>query len=273
MHKDENDDVPTRPELERIAVEAAQGAADVVRNGYGRAVVLGTKSSATDVVTETDVASERLIVSHLDAATPNAGIIGEESGTRQSSSRLQWIIDPLDGTVNFLYALPIFSISIAAAVDGHIVAGAVVDVLYGQTYSACLDGGARRDGASITTSGCTILSQALLTTGFSYDPRLRALQGSIVASLLPTVRDIRCFGSAALQLCWVADGRADGYFERDIKLWDWAAGTLIAAEAGASVEYACPENNDLILATSPSLFADIADAVRIVPRATDATRR
>ena len=259
------DTIPTLPELELIAVEAAQAAAELVRHGYGRAVALGTKSSATDVVTETDLASERLIVEHLDAVTPYAGFIGEESGTRQSTNRLQWIIDPLDGTVNFLYALPIFSISVAAAIDGHVVAGAVVDVLYRQTYSACRGRGARRDGAPIATSGCTVLSQALLTTGFSYTPRLRTLQGSIVASLIPTVRDIRCFGSAALQLCWVADGRADGYFERDIKLWDWAAGTLIAAEAGASLEYPCPENNDLVLATSPALFTDIADAVRIVP--------
>jgi myo-inositol-1(or 4)-monophosphatase len=246
-------DLPSFAVLEEIAIDSARAAADLVRQRYGRAGAIGTKSSATDVVTQTDLDSENLIRSELIRATPGAGILGEEGGGTDPTSRLQWVIDPLDGTVNFLYALPVFSISVAAAIDGRFVAGAVVDVLQGSVFSAYLGGGARIDGGPVLVSGCASMSQALIATGFSYTPRLRALQGEIVGRLLPVARDIRCFGSAALQLCWVANGRVDGYFERDIKIWDWAAGALIASEAGASVEFPCPENDGLVLASTPAI--------------------
>ncbi len=248
--------VPSASELEVLAIAAAGLAADFVRGAVGAAAPIGLKSSPTDVVTQTDIDSERMIASFLLEHTPGAGIIGEEGGESVSPrSRLQWIIDPLDGTVNFAYGIPLCAVSVAGAVDGRVVAGAVVDVLPGEVFSACLGGGARRDGVTITVSSCGELDQALVLTGFSYQAATRALQGTLIGNLLPRVRDIRCFGSAALELCWVASGRADGYFERDTKLWDYAAGAFIASEAGAEVELPCPENDGLTAASPPALFA------------------
>jgi myo-inositol-1(or 4)-monophosphatase len=170
---------------------------------------------------------------------------------------LHWVVDPLDGTVNFLYSLPVIAVSIGAAVDGAIVAGAVADVVRGETFSAASGLGARVDGRPIEVSSCRGLAQALVATGFSYRARIRSHQGEVVRRLLPEVRDIRCFGSAALELSWVAAGRVDAYFERDIKLWDYAAGSLIAGEAGALVELPCPENDGLVIAAPPAVFDDL----------------
>jgi myo-inositol-1(or 4)-monophosphatase len=170
---------------------------------------------------------------------------------------LQWVIDPLDGTVNFLYGVPLFAVSIAAALDGEIVAGAVIDVLRGELFSAHLGGGARLDGAPIAVSGCTFLPRALVATGFSYQAQLRDLQGEVAHRVLARARDLRCFGSAALELCWVACARVDAYFQRDTEIWDRAAGALIAAEAGARTELPCPENGDLVLAATPAVFDDL----------------
>lgn len=239
---------------EAIAVATVARAAELIRDNLGQNAGVRLKSSPTDVVTQTDLDSETLIRDCLLAATPDAGIIGEEGGQTTAMAPLQWIIDPLDGTVNFTYGVPLFAVSIAAAYDGTMVAGAVIDVLRGEVFSAGLGLGARCDGQSIAVSTCDDLSQALLTTGFSYQAALRRVQGEIVARLLPVARDIRCFGSAALQLCWVGCGRVDAYFERDIKIWDYAAASLIAAEAGATVELQCPENEGLVIGTAPALF-------------------
>jgi myo-inositol-1(or 4)-monophosphatase len=170
---------------------------------------------------------------------------------------LQWVIDPLDGTVNFLYGVPLFAVSIAAALDGEIVAGVVIDVLRDERFSAHRGGGARLDGEPITVSGCALLPSALVTTGFSYRAALRDLQGQVAHRVLSRARDLRCFGSAALELCWVACARADAYFQRDTEIWDRAAGALIAAEAGARTELPCPENDDLVIAASPAVFDDL----------------
>lgn len=245
-------------DLERIAAEAARRAAELVRSNYGHAQVSGTKSSLTDVVTVTDIETEDLIRGYLAEATPDASFVGEEGGLSSESQRLEWVIDPLDGTINFFYGIPLFSVSIAAVVDGEVVAAAVVDVLRDEMFTASLGNGARLNGTAIQVSGCSDISLALITTGFSYTSRIRELQGRIIAALLPVVRDIRCFGSAALNLCWAGLGRVDGYFERDIKVWDWAAGALIASEAGAAVEFPCPENDGLVFAASP----DIAQRLR-----------
>ncbi len=252
--------VPGLPELEAIAISVARAAAAHVAANFGKAASIGTKSSATDVVTQTDVDTETLIRRLLEESTPGCGFVGEEGGGTGADRRLQWIIDPLDGTVNFLYAVPIFSVSIAAAVDGEFVAGAVVDAMRAEVFSAHVGGGARCDGVSIGVSDCAALPLALIGTGFSYTPRLRAIQGDIISRMLPVVRDIRCFGSAALNLCWVAMGRTDGYFERDIKVWDWAAGAIIAAEAGAEVEFPCPENDGLVMAASPGIVDSLRTA-------------
>jgi myo-inositol-1(or 4)-monophosphatase len=253
---------PGYDELERIAATTARSAAELVTDNYGRPVPVGHKSSPTDVVTQTDLRAEELIRRELHAATPDAGVLGEEGETTQGGARLQWVIDPLDGTVNFLYGVPIFAVSIAAALDGEVVAGAVIDVLRGELFSAHLGGGARCDGEPIEVSSCTLLRNALVTTGFSYQAQLRDLQGEVAHRVLSRARDVRCFGSAALELCWVACARVDAYYQRDTAIWDRAAGALIAAEAGAHTELPCPENEDLVMATTPEVFDDLWTVVQ-----------
>jgi myo-inositol-1(or 4)-monophosphatase len=265
LRSDEPDAVASwlTSDLETIAIEVATVAADHVREHYGQASSVGTKSSATDVVTQTDIDTENLIRRLLTERSSPCGIVGEEGDAVGAAEPLQWIIDPLDGTVNFLYSVPIFSISIAAALNGVFVAGAVVDVMRADVFSAHLGGGARLNGAEIRPSSCESLSLALVGTGFSYTPRLRAAQGEIVRRLLPRARDIRCFGSAAIQLCWVASGRLDAYFERDIKLWDWAAGSVIATEAGAQLVFPCPENDGLVLAAPPPIVSALMECTAL----------
>ena len=252
-------------ELETVAASVAGASAALIRANVGRATGLAEKTSPTDVVTRTDLEAEALIRRLLADATPGAGILGEEGGQTPTqggdAARLQWVVDPLDGTVNFLYALPVMGVSVAAAVDGDIVAGAVVDVLRDETFSASAGQGARLGGSPIKISYCQSLAQALVMTGFSYRANIRGRQGHIVHSLLPAARDIRCFGSAALQLCWVGAGRADGYFERDTKVWDYAAGALIAREAGAVTELPCPENDGLVIAATPAVFDELRTVV------------
>jgi myo-inositol-1(or 4)-monophosphatase len=248
---------PAPSELERIASDAARAAARVVTSAYGRPRTVGRKSSPTDVVTQTDLRAEELVRRLLQEATPHAGLLGEEGGTSAPGARVQWVIDPLDGTINFLYGVPLFAVSIAASIDGEIVAGAVIDVLRDELFSAHLGGGARCDDARIEVSGCTSLPDALVATGFSYQAALRDTQGEVAHRVLPRARDLRCFGSAALELCWVGCARIDAYFQRDTEIWDRAAGALIAAEAGARTELPCPENDDLVIAASPGVFDDL----------------
>jgi myo-inositol-1(or 4)-monophosphatase len=253
---------PAPDELERVASATARAAAEIVTAAYGRPRAVGRKSSPTDVVTQTDLHAEELVRRRLLVATPAAGILGEEGGTSTPGARLQWVIDPLDGTINFIYGIPLFAVSIAAAIDGEIVAGAVVDVLRGELFSAHRGGGARCDGVEISVSSCSSLPEALVTTGFSYRAELRDIQGEVAHRLLSRARDLRCFGSTALELCWVACARVDGYFQRDTEIWDRAAGALIAEEAGARIEMPCPENDDLVIAASPSVFEDLRAAVQ-----------
>jgi myo-inositol-1(or 4)-monophosphatase len=253
---------PEPAELEHIAVHAAQAAASLVTSAYGSPDLVGYKSSPSDVVTQTDLRAEKLVRRVLHEETPAAGVLGEEGGTTTPAARLQWVIDPLDGTVNFLYGVPLFAVSVAAAVDGEVVAGAVVDVLRDEVFSAHLGGGARLNGESISGSSCASLHDALVATGFSYQAELRALQGEVAHRLLSRARDLRCFGSAALELCWVACARLDGYFQRDTEIWDRAAGALIAQESGARIELPCPENDDLVIAAAEGVFEDLWSAVQ-----------
>jgi myo-inositol-1(or 4)-monophosphatase len=253
---------PGPAELERIASTTARAAAAVVVAAYGQPRPIGLKSSPTDVVTQTDLVAEELVRRLLLEATPAAGILGEEGGKTEPGARLQWVIDPLDGTINFLYGVPLFAVSVAAAVDGAIVAGAVIDVLHDELFSAHLGGGARRNGEPISVSPCSSLADALVTTGFSYRAELRAVQGEVAYRLLSRARDLRCFGSAALELCWVACARADAYFQRDTEIWDRAAGALIADQAGARTELPCPENDGLVIASGPGVFEDLRAVVQ-----------
>jgi myo-inositol-1(or 4)-monophosphatase len=258
----DNGAAPEPAALEHIAAQTARAAAGLVTDGYGSADAVRHKSSPTDVVTQTDLRAEELIRRLLREATPAAGVLGEEEGETSPAARLQWVIDPLDGTVNFLYGVPLFAVSIAAALDGEVVAGAVVDVLRDELFSAHLGGGARLSGQPIAVSSCAALENALVATGFSYQAELRALQGEVAQRLLSRARDLRCFGSAALELCWVACARLDGYFQRDTEIWDRAAGALIAKEAGARIEMPCPENNDLVIAAADGVFDDLWAAVQ-----------
>jgi myo-inositol-1(or 4)-monophosphatase len=255
---------PASAELERVASTAVRAAAEVVAAAHGQPRPVGRKSSPTDVVTQTDLRAEECVRHVLLEATPAAGILAEEGGTTAPGARLQWVIDPLDGTINFLYGVPLFAVSVAAAVDGDVVAGAVVDVLRDELFSAHRAGGARRDGRPISISACGSLPQALVTTGFSYRAELRDIQGEVAHRVVSRARDLRCFGSAALELCWVACGRVDAYFQRDTEIWDRAAGALIAAEAGAVTELPCPENDDLVMAAGRPIFEALRAVVQPV---------
>lgn len=241
-------------ELELTAVAAAQEAAELIRPVIGSGAALRTKSSPTDVVTATDLRAEQLIRRHLEQSVPSSSFIGEEYPEHEGTAGVAWVIDPIDGTVNFLYDLPVVAVSIAAEVDGVVVAGAVCDVLRHEMFSGSLGNGARRDDDTISTSAVEDLAAALVATGYSYDAEKRAEQAAVVSRVLPAARDIRSMGSAALQLCWVGCGRLDAYYERDLKRWDIAAGALIAAEAGAVVEFPSRANNDLTLTASPAVF-------------------
>ena len=246
--------LPTPSELEAIAAEAAARGADVIRAAAGALGSIRTKSSPTDPVTALDLAVEQVVREHLARRTPGASFLGEEEGAHIGDSTLGWILDPIDGTVNLTYDVPLIGVSLAATVDGEVVAGAVVDVWHDQTYTAALRAGARREGVAISPSEARELGQALVATGFEYSSEGRAAQVEAFGRVLPAARDIRCFGSAALHLCWVACGRVDAYYQRHANRWDYAAGALIAAEAGARVELPTQGNGELLLVASPRVF-------------------
>jgi myo-inositol-1(or 4)-monophosphatase len=226
-------------DLLALARHAAREAAALVREEMGTARVADTKSSIVDVVTQVDRDSEALIRSIITAARPDDALVGEEEDDRPGASGVRWIIDPIDGTVNFLYNLPEFAVSIAAEVDGVTVAGVVINIPQGIEYAAArtADGVvSTRNGEPIAVRAYAPLAQRLIATGFSYDAGLRAIQGAAAARLLPSVRDLRRHGAAALELCHVAEGTVDGYLEEGTHIWDYAAGALIAEGAGATVE-------------------------------------
>lgn len=227
--------------LDLAVATAEEAAALIARDRAGAAARIDTKSSPTDVVTAVDRAAEELITGRLLGARPGDGLLGEEGGERPGTTGVRWLVDPVDGTVNLLYGLPAFSVSIAAEVDGRVVAGVVHNVLTGERYTATAGGGAhlaspgQPDPVRLTGSHPTSLEQTLVLTGFGYRVEQRRAQGAVVAQLLPEVRDIRRHGSSALDLCTVAAGRVDAYYESGLKPWDHAAGALVAAEAGVVV--------------------------------------
>jgi len=220
-------------QLRDLALEAARAAAALIRERRTREVLVAdTKTSPTDVVTQADRDSEALIRSLITARRPHDGFLGEEGGTTGGTSGVRWIIDPIDGTVNFLYGLPQYAVSIAAEVEGDVVAGVVLNAATGVEYVAT-PGDPRRDGVPISVAGPTPLERRLVITGFSYEVAKRTVQAEAMARLLPVVRDVRRLGSSALDLCYVADGKADAYVEEGVHLWDYAAGGFIATQAGA----------------------------------------
>lgn len=218
---------------ERVAREAG---ALLVEHASGAAVAVESKSSATDMVSAADHASEELLVGLLTAARPDDGLIGEEGASRPSASGLTWVCDPLDGTTNYLYRLPQWAVSVAVEDDAGPVAGCVYDPSRDEAFTAARGQGATVNGRPIATSGATELATSLIGTGFAYDAGLRAEQAARLPPILAAVRDIRRAGSAALDLAWVACGRLDGFFETDIQHWDYAAGRLLVLEAGGAFQ-------------------------------------
>ena len=219
---------------EELAVAAGRLALDGRRSlGIGHSTAHTTKSTPTDPVTEFDRAAEALIVGELRARRPDDAIVGEEGASDPGTSGLEWHLDPIDGTANFVYDLPTWCTSVAVVDADGSLAGAVYAPVTDELFSAHRGGGATRNGRSVTVSGADRLERAMIATGFSYQAERRAVQAARVAGLLPQVRDIRRFGSAALDLCMVACGRVDAYVEEHLNSWDLAAGVLIAAEAGA----------------------------------------
>ena len=222
--------------LHDLAVTVAEEAAALLLANLHGTRSVDSKTSPTDAVTEMDRASEALIVQRLIAARSDDGLLGEEGASRDGTSGVRWVIDPLDGTVNYLYRRAAFAVSIAAEVDGQPVAGVVVDVQTRETFHAWLGGGAWLNDARIHASDVAMLDRALVGTGFDYVPEHRRRQGAMLAEIIDVVRDIRRAGSAALDMCAVACGRLDAYYERGPHWWDAAAGSLIVREAGGMAE-------------------------------------
>jgi myo-inositol-1(or 4)-monophosphatase len=275
-------------ELLALAERVAREAGGLLASFDGRVSVADTKSSPTDVVTEMDRKAEELIRARILAERPADAILGEEGGQigDTGGSGVRWVIDPLDGTVNYLYGLRDWAVSIAAEVSGEIVAGAVFAPRAGELFTAVRGGGAWLT-ATTTDTGTTdtgtantgtgngdarralrcgpgaALDRALVATGFGYRAERRKVQGEVVAALLPEVRDIRRAGSASVDLCSVAVGRVDAYYERGLNYWDYAAGALVATEAGATVGGlgGSPHGSSMTVAAGPSLFGPLSAAL------------
>ncbi|MBI0301248.1 inositol monophosphatase [Streptomyces sp. PRKS01-29] len=248
---------PLMTELLETALEAARGAGDLLRDGRPADLgVAATKTSPIDVVTEMDIAAEKLITDLLARRRPRDGVLGEEGSSTEGSSGVRWVIDPLDGTVNYLYGLPSWAVSIAAEQDGETVVGVVTAPVRGETFHAVLGQGAWRNGERVRCRPAAPLEESLIGTGFGYVRERRIGQARVLGGLLPRVRDIRRGGSAAIDLCDVACGRLNGYYERGLNPWDYAAGALMAREAGALTggRPGVPASTELTIAAAPGLF-------------------
>ena len=212
------------------------------------------KSSSSDYVTSLDRQIESGIVQFIRKNRANDGILGEEGASTSGTSGIRWIIDPIDGTSNFVYSIPYFSISIAIEAEGEIVAGVVADLSSNDIFDAVKGHGSRCNDEIITVNDNDSLQSAIVTTGFSYGPERREFQGGMLQHILPRIGDIRRFGSAALDLCWLATGRVDAFYEEGLNLWDYAAGSLIVSEAGGTVRTVnLAHDINLLLATNAHL--------------------
>jgi myo-inositol-1(or 4)-monophosphatase len=244
-------------ELLELAVGISHRAGDLLMKRPEKFKVT-SKSVAIDIATQMDHDSEKLIVDSLLAVRRNDGIIGEEGSSRPSSSGITWVIDPIDGTVNYLYGLPGWSVSIAAKNETGVLAGVVHSPTISSTWIATRGGGAFFNGRSIQCNDPVSLDRALIGTGFAYDVTKRVGQGEVIAALLPRVRDIRRMGSAAVDICYAAMGAFDGYFEFGLKEWDMAAASLVASEAGA---YISTNEEDMTCCAGPTLYPQLIQAL------------
>jgi myo-inositol-1(or 4)-monophosphatase len=284
-------------ELRELACALAREAGTLLLERFetGRAEEVRSKTTPTDLVSEADLASEALLRERLSQLRPDDGFLGEEGAGASGSSGLRWVVDPLDGTVNFLFGIPQWAVSVAVQElrvqaspaqrraeggsaapasgaepsssmllgGGVTIAGAIYDPPRQEMWSARIDGPALRDEAAIEGSRHTDLATAMLATGLAYDAKVRAEQAKVLAALIPRVRDIRRLGSAALDLAWTAAGRYDAYYERSVKLWDVAAGALICERAGVSVRE-LPPTGGLpagLLACAPPLADELFASV------------
>jgi myo-inositol-1(or 4)-monophosphatase len=263
-------------ELVSLAAELAKVSGRLLFDSVGRrkspgelAGRAGRKTSATDLVTAADRASERLIVDRLHALRPEDGILGEEGSKRRGKSGLTWIIDPIDGTTNFVYAFPAWSVSVAVADKKGALAGAVYDAVAGEMFTAGRKEGAYLNGKRLGKLNSPSLAESLIGTGFSYSAEIRLAQAKLLPKVLPNVRDIRRAGAASLDLCYVGAGRLDGYYEAMLQPWDRAAGLLVATESGAAssdVEGLVPGHSTLVVA-QPTLIDPLVELLTTAAKA------
>ena len=241
-----------------LAEGAARAAGAVLMERFGGpASGLGHKTSDTDLVSDADRAAEEVIRELLER--PGDGLIAEEGSRHDATSGRRWVVDPLDGTVNFLYGMPHWAVSIALEDGEGVAAGVVFDPTRDECFRAGRGGGCELNGRAVRVREGQPLDRAMVATGFSYQPERRAAQAQVAARLLPGVRDIRRAGAAALDLAWLAAGRLDGYYERGLSPWDWAAGRLLVEEAGGAVEEMPGEPLGLVAAASTRLLAPLAE--------------
>jgi myo-inositol-1(or 4)-monophosphatase len=225
-------------ELRALAEQAARAAGDLLRSRFeaGGEAATGSKSTPTDLVSEADLAAERAIRDIITAARPDDAILGEEGGETQEGAGVRWIVDPLDGTVNFLFGVPQWCVSVAVHDDAGGLAGVVYDPIRDELFAGSRGGGLpTMNGVEVRGSEQAELAPALIGTGFAYDAGVRDAQAQVIGRLLPRVRDVRRMGSAALDLAWTSAGRFDAYYERGVQIWDVAAGVLLCEQAGLSV--------------------------------------
>ena len=249
-----------------MAWHAAGAAGRFLRDERPKILAVDTKSSPTDAVTVMDRTAEAMISAALLGPRPDDGLLGEEGGERLGTSGVRWIVDPLDGTVNYLFELPMWGVSIAAEEHGLVTVGVVVTPEFDEGYIAVRGQGSWHiDGADahpLQASGCTDLAAALVTTGFGYDAQLRKAQAEVVTGLITQIRDVRRMGAAVVDFCWLARGRVDGYYERGLNAWDYAAGALIAQEAGAFVSGLRDDDlSTFVFAAAPGIAAELRSAL------------
>jgi myo-inositol-1(or 4)-monophosphatase len=254
-------DIPLElAELLGLAVDLAHRAGTIVRDGREGELAVAAKSTPTDPVTEVDRASERFLVEELHARRPADAVLSEEGADRKGSTGIRWLLDPIDGTVNFLYGVPQYAVSVAAERDGETLVGCVHNPVSGETFMAVRGAGAWLGSRRLTGTGpASSLDAALLGTGFSYDAARRAAQGRVLSGVLPRVGNLRRLGAASLDLCFVAAGRLDAYYEQALAPWDMAAGLLVAREAGAVVSglHGRPPSDRIAVAASPAVAGEL----------------
>jgi myo-inositol-1(or 4)-monophosphatase len=249
------------PDLE-LAERAARAAGEVLMSYFGRAPEgLALKTSATDPVSDADREAERVIRELLEAERPDDGLVAEEGSHSHALSGRRWIVDPLDGTVNFLYGLRTWAVSIALEDDEGPAVGVVFNPVDGECFNAARGEGATLNGRPIRVTDCPTLDQAMVATGFSYEAERRAEQAQLLVRLLPRIRDLRRAGAAALDLAYVAAGRVDAFYERGLKRWDEAAGRLLVHEAGGVTRELEGEPHGVIAAGTPGLLDELLPLV------------